>query len=373
MKIGIITFHRAVNYGAVLQAFALKKYLETCGHTVEFVDYWPAYRAEMYDLYRSHEFKENVSMLRKAYRLAKLLLVLPQKRIRYDRFNRFIDRELGVKGGQGLADVSQLEQGYDCLVYGSDQIWRRHRLKSFTGYDSFYWGEFFTTRAIKKVAYAASMGVLDIDRSEEAQIDGWLQNFDHISIRERALFNKLKAINTSKMDLVLDPVFLLGSTAWLEIASSDQIVTEDFILFYHLLYSPEAVDLVKTLAQKYKLKVIEINGGVKPLKSPNRYYQTAGPREFITLVSKAKYVVSTSFHGIVFSLVFKKRFFALSMGNNADRVKDLLAILKLSDRYLLNIHDHETINDIDYGEVQKLLDAEIQKSKGFLETALERN
>lgn len=366
MKIGILTYHRAHNYGAVLQACALKTFLLKQGHKVELIDYWPIYRKGMYDLFDFSYLSHRIGIFKKIIRTIKHVILFPEKLIRYRKFVNFIESNFNINNKNIFVNGKNVPIGFDVYIFGSDQIWRKNKFNNYNGYDPVYWGRYPINSDVKKISYAASMGVMEIDKSEINFIEKHLKNFDLISVREKKLIELLQPFSNKKIIEVLDPVFLLKYHDWMAIASQNIILPKKYLLFYHLVNSKEATELVNKISERLRLKIIEIKGWVELIRNPFRCKHTVGPNEFIALFAKASFVVTTSFHGTAFSIIFKKQFFTLGMRNNADRVKNLLDKLCISNRYIDDVYDYEDPEDIDYNLVNSLLNKEIKKSACFL-------
>jgi polysaccharide pyruvyl transferase WcaK-like protein len=248
----------------------------------------------------------------------------------------------------------------DCDLYitGSDQVWRYNNFSKFKGFDPVYWGKYPEVTAGKKCCYAASMGVLQ-QGIDDSFIKKNILNFDTISVRETALKIYLGQLTNNNIITVIDPVLLLNRNEWCSLFNNRKPKKKKYILFYQLNKSSNAYALVKYIAKKNNLKVIELKGGVSPFYNPLKAKQTAGPIQFVKLFANAEYIVSTSFHGVVFSIVFEKQFFALGFGNNSDRVRNLLEQLNIEDRYINEQNDMKSVVDnsdiIDFVEVQKKL------------------
>lgn len=367
MKIGIITYHRAHNYGAVLQAYALKKYLTDLGHHVEIIDYWPAYRKGIYDLIDLSFLKSKFTVAQKIRIIIKILIALPEKIIRYNRFRKFIKNYLEVKGKVPYRNGWQIPATFDGYIYGSDQIWRSFNIKTYKGFDPVYWGE-FPHNNVKKMSYAASMGDMELSELQKNLIKTYLKNFNFISVREKQLYELIQPLTNKIVSHVLDPVFLLGDKKWLKICHQKPLIKHKYVLLYNLNYSENAKLVANKMAGSLKCKVIEISGTVLPLRNPNRNKQTIGPKKYIRLFADASFVVSTSFHGVAFSILFKKQFYALGFRNNAARVKSLLNLLGIENRYLTNIKKLFPDVLIDYKQVGFSLEKEKQQSFNFLKS-----
>lgn len=351
MKVGILTFHRAHNYGALLQCYALKKYIESMGHTVSFVDYWPDYHANTYNL-----LPDFTSISLKGKIKALLLFLIGIDRIFRRRrvYLKFMQSNLGLEREvQYKTDDSMKNDKYDVVVYGSDQIWWSSTLPSFKGYDSVYWGK-QSINAKKKITYAPSMGVVNYNDEELKLLKNMLDNFDALSVRENAVKELLEKNFGLKSKVVLDPVFLLDKIQWegfCESTSPPAITNQKYIFFYQLMRDDDACRLVEKAAQYFGCRVIEIRGRVDSLSFGSRFKQTVCPIGFVQLIRNAHFVVTTSFHGTAFSLIFEKQFFAIGMGKNSERAKSLLANIGVESRYIDNASNPDFSEVIDYEQV----------------------
>lgn len=362
MKIGILTYHRAENYGALLQAYALKTYLESLGHNVSFVDYWPKYHSDYFRLFplsmfRKRNIKGKIMML---FRLA--LWGIP-KYIRKSRLQQFMHKRLGVSKMPLYTNDDCKTEQYDMVVYGSDQIWRKQKLGG-VEFDSWYFGS-DNVQSLRKVVYAGSMGAVSLDSKDEAFVLQQMKNFDALSVRERDLhdFFSSKGIESQ---LVCDPVFLLSKNEWQEVVSK-KMPQKRYILFYNLLNSPDSVSFVNQLSKETGLPVKEINKCLSLSRFlHSRYVSCASVERFLGLIRDAEYVVSNSFHGVAFSIIFEKRFFAVGMGERANRVVSLLESSGIPDRYICNGIPFNYEEIISYDTVKEKLDVFREKSMCYL-------
>ena len=365
MRIGILTFHRAVNYGAFLQAFALKRHLETLGHQVEIVDYWPEGHADGYRLF-PHSWK-NRPFKGKIKFLVSLALRYTRAKKRIDKMRELVkrhfnqDEEVRYQRAEALRELT-----YDCVVYGSDQIWWKSTIPGYSGFDPAYWGE-YVPETVKKVAYAPSMGIIDLTDADKEQIRKWLCNFDALSVRETGLYEAIRCLTDKEISVVLDPVFLLSKEEWSQYCRP--VKRAKYILYYNLIASKEADALVERLEKEWRYDVVEVNGAVRPMKIGKRYVQTADAIDFISLIRNAELVVTSSFHGTAFSLIFEKQFYAIGMGKRSGRVESLLQRLGIVDRLIKDIV-HLPNSNIDYFKLASLLDSQVLHSKKFLSYAL---
>lgn len=224
-----------------------------------------------------------------------------------------------------------------------------------------------------KIAYAASMGVAPTGKGSNAFITRQLPHFDAISVREQSLKKLISPLTDKHVYQVLDPAFLLKRSEWQSIARQDLQLPERFVLLYKLNKSDLARRMADAVAARLGCDVIEVNSEVAPFQMSRRYFNTAGPAEFLALFNQASYVVSTSFHGVVFSLINRKEFQALGLGANAARVTDLLGELGIADRYAAAGEENpepDLAHTIDYDSVQQTLDQLRAQSVSFLQESL---
>lgn len=364
MKIGILTYQRAHNYGALLQAYALHFFLKNEGHEVEFIDYWPDYHKEEFKLL-SIKVLNKYSYLGRVKYLIGFFIGLYRIVKRRNGHFRFMKQRLYLTDKPKFSNASEINSAYDLVIYGSDQIWRKQRLYSCQGFDEIYFGSKIKN-VQKRISYSASMGIINLDNDDLVFLKGHLKNFDAISVREENLKETISKIGFNS-ELTLDPVFFLNENEWSEIAfQKSDFQKEKYILFYHLVNSFEAELFVNKVKNELKCNVVEIKWRVDPFCIGKRYFQTASPENFLSLVKNAEFVVTTSFHGVAFSIIFKKQFYALGLKNNFERITSLLSIIGIENRYLFNSDNVNLSQRIDYAEVEPLLKKYIDKSTSFI-------
>ena len=366
MKIGILTFHRAINYGAFLQAFALKTYLSSLGHEVEVVDYWPEGHADAYRLL-PHTWKKR-SLIGKIKFFISFVLRYTRAKKRRDGMQRLVRKYFGLSDIPNYRTPETLTNlSCDCVIYGSDQIWWKSTIPGYLGFDPVYWGDYVSNN-IRKIAYAPSMGIIDLTERDKDLIKKWLTNFDALSVRESALARAISSLTEQKISLVLDPVFLLSSAEWESYCIHLKI--EKYILYYNLIPTEESKRLVKELSTMFNCKVLEITGDVKPFKIGKYCLQTINAIEFISLIRNSCFVVTSSFHGTAFSILFRRQFYAIGMGQKSGRVSSLLSKLDLDDRLLKTCPDEASIKMIDYDRVTEKLNQLVIESMSFIKQSL---
>jgi len=344
MKVGILTYHRTHNYGGCLQAYAMRIVLERMGNDVYYVDYWPEYHRKTYSLFSFSNLIHTPGVKRKFQLLLDQLLYGNNKKKRAQNFESFISTYIEHR-------CRKLDERYDAVIYGSDQIWRKQQ--SLIDYNPVYFAN-NTIIADKHIAFSASMGMLPQCESEKLKIKQLLGKFNDISVRETELLEFLSGIGVQNAALTLDPTLLLPKQIWL---NEFNIKKEDNKKKYVLVYSLHDVfnvNSIKSFAKKKGCVVKTIYGGANHKENATNF-TTTGPQEFLSLIFNADYVFSSSFHGLVFSVIFEKEFY-VSFDSNAGRALSLLEIVGLSDRFINpNTDVPSKSNKIDYSIVESKL------------------
>lgn len=370
MKIGILTFHFAHNYGAMLQAYALTLYLNHKGYNAEIIDYrLPSLycvnheRFNFIGLYKFYSLRH-----KKLYAIIKTILKYPLHRIRpkiWFRFENFLNDTL-TKSNRiyNISDISK----YDIYIFGSDQIWNGDIT---CGLQPIYFGYGLPTDTIK-VAYAASNGNDYISPYYLEDFIAYIKNLDGISVREKGLAKFLSKYDI-QASVTLDPSLLLNKDDWSELAINNK--ERDYILVYSFNEPDNFYQILDFLAIKFNRKVIFI-GYEKNKRLNQRYEQitNCGPKEFLGYIKNASFIITNSFHGTAFSVLFEKQFISVCPKTGKERIISLLNLLGLNH---LNINDIESAqkaiaSSIDYSQVNERLKIERESANKFLTKYLNR-
>ncbi len=363
MKIGILTFPRSQNYGALLQAYGTQQFLEKSGYDVSMIDYWPDYHEEMYKAFSWQKFKA-LRIQSKIKYVFTFFFTYFRLKERRNHTREFYEKYLHLN--KSLS--------YDAVVYGSDQIWRKQHQPTYNYFNPIFWGDAQITSP-HKIAYAASMGKYEIEDERDREfVQKGLANFEAISIREIDLRNNLQKEFGVKYPIVCDPVFLLTKQDWESLTNSKYLPKDKYILYYRLQNITATDKMVKDLAQQTGLRVIEMRGYVPPFHYGKRYRLTADAQEFITLIYGAEYVVTSAYHGIAMSIIFEKQFYFTSQKHQANRVLSLFEILGLTDRIvnITNVGELESSKPIDYTDVKAKLTPWADESRVWLKEQLKK-
>lgn len=355
MKIGIITFHRASNYGAVLQCYALVTFLKQNGYDAEVVDYRARSIEATYKLFKFGSVHGFVSSLMHfCYRYKSNL-----------NFRNFINTFLPLSP-QIYNSASEIKE-YDILVIGSDQVWNKRITK---GFDDVYWGNIPNRKKI--ISYAASMGTeVEYSKEDINIIRNNLKNFNAISVREQSLYNTICCLTEKSVNLVLDPTFLLSIDDYKKIAIKPSI--SNYVLYYQMEYHKDTKTRVCEIARQLGCQVVVIGGKKEKYPIKYNYFNSASVSvcEFLGYIQNAKCVLASTFHGVAFSLIFNKDFYFVANGKT-DRAKFLLESVGAKDR-IISSEKPINFSKIDYCLITHNLIQRKKTSMDFLNNSFLNN
>ncbi|MBQ8766178.1 MAG: Coenzyme F420 hydrogenase/dehydrogenase, beta subunit C-terminal domain [Clostridia bacterium] len=362
-KVGIITVHRNVNYGANLQAFASCKYINNLGVDAEIIDYYPkeldkdnylfSWLKLSYDCGKTKSLPHNLKLA------VALAVSAPSKNRRLKGFYSF--RKNHCKLSQKFENFRDIVNGgYTDVVCGSDQIWNPDVTK---GINPYYFGDINGVN--NKISYAASMGKAAYNEDDEKKAGELIKNIDYVSVREANSVEYVSNISGKKVMDVCDPVFLLPKEEYEKVAKPIK-VKKPYLLVYSVIKNPEMLESAREYAEENNLTLVEICQD-KSRHAKHIQLSTASPEEFLGAVNDARAVVTNSFHGTAFSLIFKKELYVFENKKRKGRISNLLAKAGLEERI---VEDVQKLPTIDYNKVAKKLDDYINTSKEFLKTAV---
>lgn len=350
MKIGILTFHNAYNYGAVLQCYATQELLKSKGHDVEVIDYHNYAIDKNYAPNKYNYFR----LPKRFWKWPSYLITAFFYHKRLKSFDRFITSFLRLSQEKYDYGKEYKFVGYDLILIGSDQLWN---VDITLGFDDVYWGNFTKDMKTKVLSWSISMNYVPDDADSQNKICQYLNNFDGISVREKKLHDILLNRYKKESVITLDPTLLLSVDKWHGLCKPNQKIN-DYIAVYAVERSTSAItyEVARRLAKKTNL-------GIKIIKSycdgdfSNEAVQYASPDDFLSYINNAKYVVTSSFHGTAFSVIFHKRFFALSdiNGKQNDRINSLLFHTGLEYCAINQNETFDNVPDIDFISADKKL------------------
>lgn len=365
MKVGTITFHRAINYGAVLQTYALQKALEKLKIENEVIDYRPKYLEWIYkplSMRNVKNPKDFFAVLKGAY-------IKGKKR---KMFLSFIKNKVKTSSKPyKRKELDKTNYIYDKFIAGSDQVWNF----DCSGYDRAYFLD-FVDDSKKKYSYSASFGFYDIPDEDKAEYEELLKDYKKISVRENQGVKIIKDLLKIECEEVIDPTLLLDNQEWNKIAKHTK-KNEKYILIYALKPSEYLLRFAAQLSEETGLKIFFVKDSLTKennieLTKNIEYIKMATPEEFIGLVMDASYIITNSFHGTAFSINFNKQFYTELLPpelNVNSRLENILDMFSLRGRELTaekEIHREE----INYDIINKELAIRRKKSYEFLESII---
>ena len=244
MKIGVLTFHCAHNYGAMLQTYATQELLRAAGHEVEIIDYRPSYLTEPFKRVRWSRIRKVDGSFSISHLIAEMIL-LPFRFVRYGAFDRFMRRRLNLSQ---RTDLESFKGNYDVIVFGSDQVWNIRQ----TGgdFDRMYLGDFNFEKGLRK--YIADAVSMETDLMGESQI-GYLKRvlpgFDALSAREASIAEWLESHTDLKVEHIQDPVLQLSPEKWKELAKPIA-ARKPYLLLYSMIHDARIRPFAEAIAKQ---------------------------------------------------------------------------------------------------------------------------
>lgn len=319
-KVGILTYHSSDNYGSVLQAYALQKYLSSfCD--AQIVDYR---KTEVKDLYKIFKPMNNKFNIITNFYSVLYYNKLKKRKKAYEAFRQnfmnLSEREINAK-----EELDNFVNRYDALVCGSDQVWNFDILD----FDTSFLLDFpeFTG---EKIAYAASMGPKQKSLEQVSGYKALFEDFYKITVRENSSQDVLQRVLKKPVDTVIDPVFLLSKEDWEKAVEQGNIAEckEDYVFCYFPGGVSERLEEFSVgLAKKMNCKRVLVVPEWRNLFRSGKKMYDCMPLEFVSMIKNAKAVCTDSFHGTAFSIIMDTPLFVeVGNGSTDSRINTLLAI-----------------------------------------------
>ena len=359
--VGIMTFHGADNYGAVLQAYALSKWLKEEGYLPEIIDY----RSKVYDRYavfRKNRYKKLPVLL------VEDLLNWRKNKKRKENFDQFRNNHLPISSDvfPTIESLNKVSDTYDYYICGSDQIWNPNICK---GIDSAYLLE-FVENSSKKISYAPSMGVDSLAEQHILKVEKAIRTFHAISVREQKGVDLLQPYCNKKIKCVCDPVFLLERDYYDYLCQKE---TKFKYIFLYVIGSARKNQSIirfaeQTATEKHLKLIYLIDGNTTFYSIKGKDVKGSSVEDFLSYIKNAEFVISNSFHATAFSVLFSKQFVSFPKEETNSRLTNILQELSLSNRiYTKGVRIEETI---DYDSVMPHLKRIRDDAAYFLSSAL---
>lgn len=301
MRVAVITYSNAQNYGAMLQVYALSNYLgQFCDCSVvnyrQFDDRWFKPRKNLKDIILS-------------------VIKFTEGKIRIKRYERFREQYLNLTElCSSSEELERLNDSFDLFITGSDQVWNCNGRVN----DDFFLR--FVKNQKRIASYAASFGSDHIPEQVSEKVGRYIKEFDFVSIREKSGAELVEKLTGEKTSVVVDPVFLKSTEDW-KVLAVNPIIKEPYVFVYSTQKSDRLNWAVKDYSEKKHLKIVSTHA-IPGVHCTVR--KDMGPLEFLGYILNAEYVISTSFHATAFSIIFEKNFCVVPHSQTGARVTDLL-------------------------------------------------
>lgn len=372
-------FYHNWNFGGLLQSYALNRAIDILQCSPQHIPIDLTYDYS----YQPHSMKTIAVRLLSTFRPTNDML----ERIYYGQFHSDDSRDLrafrsfhshcikACRSCYSPISIGKLNRQYDVFVAGSDQIWNP---VFFSDTELKLFGLTFADSSKRTISYAASIGSEKAAIGKEDLFHEILKGLDYISVREQAAKDFLQPLTDKPVTVVLDPTLLLTQEQWREILPNKG--TRDSYTFAYFLTEEDNshAQQMWQITDQLPIWCISDEDG-RYCREQDRQIWDAGPIEFVNYIANAEMVATNSFHGMVFSLIFRKPFWVMKRFKDTDegsmnnRITDFLREFGLEDRLLEDgeVPDAERLRrPIDYDRVGRILEQKRAESLQWLENAL---
>lgn len=371
-KIGVITLVDYLNYGNRLQNFALREFLKNMNYKVETLVIKNLYQN---DYKKSIQLKDKIKkivkmkpslIVEKLYKKL-IFITIDQEyvKMKSDRFKQFSSTFLRERFYFNTPDdLHFISNYYDFLISGSDQVWNPE-------FDLKQSGIYFLTPfpKNKRIVYAPSFGISKLPEEYKENYKKWISEISYLSVREKSGVEIIETLIGKKVPTLVDPVLLLTKEEWLKFSKvpSDKPKSKYLLTYFIGKVSEQRKSLIHEIAKKYNLQIVSL------MDLEDKKAFTADPLEFIYYFSSATMILTDSFHGTAFSILFEIPFVVFkNIGRESvhSRIDNILDMFKFKNRFEDNIDFSKNLFDIDFTHVKDILDKERERSTVFLKNAL---
>lgn len=368
-KINIVTFQNALNYGAALQTYALNKFLceKYPDYVIKDIDYRNKRISNSYKLITP--IRKNV--IKWFFLVLNDIKNFSKNYKRMKSFKNFLNSNINFTSP--YKSEKYLKNNYpdsDILITGSDQVWSTTIVGELSDIYTLNFGD----KNTKRISYAASVGNANIILENKEDFKNKLSRLDFISVREEDAKGQLQKISNRHIEVVLDPTLLLKKDDWEHLLGNISSYGEKYILAYVVQPDLEYIKIVNDLSEKTGLKVIHFEKTNPGYNNVIKSAYTEGPLEFVNYIKNAEYVVATSFHATVFSIIYNKNFFIVPNKKTGARVINLLDKVEIKGRTFYDFNEFKNIDfklKTDWNEVNNKLKDERKKSINWLVNAID--
>lgn len=351
MRTGILTFQRACNYGAVLQCYALQSVLENLGCEVSVIDYRQPYIERFYAVF---SWRKAFSMLLNLRVFSLLRYLRDARRIKSVKsaFSRFQKDRLRLTEACNEKNIPP----FDRYVIGSDQVWSLHCTG---GFDGVFWGDFKRKQESRLVGYAISAVEDSLTAVGQAKVRSLLGNFSSVSFREKTIRDKVKQMTGVEAAVVLDPVLLANPDLWDDLIEEKQPSVVLHLFGYRLSDGGVSVrKKAQQIAEQLGCCVVDLSN------------RKASPKDFVSWFKSAKYVITNSYHGVLFALAFEKPLYAVKCNDALDERYENILHSVGAEEMLCGFDFSPLVRPVDYVPIRNKVEELRTSSIEYLKNAL---
>lgn len=369
MKVSIITRHAIANYGSLLQSIATEKLFESLGCQTEIINYIPS-EEKVENLVNSYiknsKFWNKNSITRCLYK------ILQSKNI-YEmnvQFKKYQEKYLNLSSIEynSVFELKKNKPLADIYCTGSDQDWGAIGCQK---YDETYFLDFIDEND-KAISYAASFGKDIICDELKQNLYELTKKYLKILVREDSAVKLLSECGVRNAKQVLDPTLLTSKEDWDNICNKERLINEDYILIYQLHHNKNLDKYAKKISKLTGKKLIRINTSKYFKYKAGKFIYLPSPDEFLSYIKYADIVLTDSFHGTCFSIIYNKNFIDILPSITGTRISSILKLFGLENRITTGDNYNLAMENIDYNKVNKKLAVEQKKSINALKEALEK-
>ena len=354
-KVGIVTFHQALSYGAKLQAYALQNFLEYNGIENDIIDY------TCHFMYTRLIRPIRVGNKHKLKSFVRSLITMRQTGIDRRKSVEFRNKYMKLSRPFTADNIKEASEEYSAFIAGSDQVWN----PTCVGFDTVYFLDF--AKPEQKYSYAASIAVKEPPADKKDDYKRLLSDYQAFSVREDSAADIIRELVGREAEVNIDPTLLLTEQQWDKI--SKPVINEPYIFLFNVKKSIHLIDYAKQLSKKTGLKIYYLQKERIHKVKGVTYLDPVTANEFVGLIKNAEYVCTNSFHGTAFSIIYKKKF-AVEFENQGGR--------NIRSEELMNslgIKNHEITKDfypnpdepVDWEYIEKKLAEQREKSREYIE------
>lgn len=358
------------NYGSTMQAFALQKTVMELGYGNRIINYVPNKREKLAFFCKSSARFVTLKAKIENKKIESKFLNRDEIDLKNRKFEEFYENSFFLTEMIPVQNqMKSLNNKYRIFLCGSDQIWNPNYFKKCNFLD-------FVSESNKKIAYAPSIGMTQLTENEKKKMKSYLDRFDKISVREESSKRLIESVVDKPVQVVCDPVFLLSREKWIEKMQLKE-PEEKYILCYFLGDNPEYQKMTEKLQESLKIKVKIIPTNTFGYALGFETQKTVGPKDWLSLLYGAEFVLTDSFHATAFSIIFNKSFYVLkrfsdtSPKSQNSRIYHLLNMTGLEDRIWQNTTNVSYIENDIWKTVDEKMRTERETSTLWLKNALE--